>query len=100
MNYVIRKAKEHTGGCVASLPLCNSGIKQQLRVTAQCLGDVRAYNIVEANITTVRWVTRKGPCHWGGVRPCFMQVRPCPKTRRLVSGLLCPFIRPDETTLV
>ena len=68
MNYVIRNAQEHTLGCVASPGLCNLGIKQRLRVTAQCLGDVRAYNIVEANFTGVSRLILTDPCHWGGER--------------------------------
>lgn len=53
MNYDSYRAKEHTGECEASSPLCNSAIKLGVAI------------IGEANVTGVSRLTLTGPC--GGV---------------------------------
>ena len=51
MNSDTRSVKEHTGGCVASLPLYNPVVKHPAAWCRRCGGDVLAYIIVEANNT-------------------------------------------------
>lgn len=92
MNSDSHSVKEHTGRCVASLPLYNPVIKLGVAWYPLCGEDVRVAIIGEANMTGARRLTLTGPCNGEGTKPL-------PGARTSVHSRYRLFTRPGETTL-